>query len=432
MHTEHYTRPRLQRHVVRVLWMVPIYSVDAWLALRFVDARVYLDPVRECYEAYAIYSFYAFLVSFLEDELGDVDAYLAAKPPVPHLRFVKALGLGAEPWPMGAPFLYEVKKGVANYVIARPLCTALAALADALGVYGDGQILRPDRLYPYLALFVNFSQAWALYCLVLFYKAFAPELAPIRPLAKFVCIKAVVFLTFWQGLGLHVLGALGLLPRDEQVTTYGAADVAEGYQDFLICAEMFAASVAHAWAFSYRDYRDGGGGGGAAARLPASGDFLSNLRAMFDLRDVARDVRGVVEDHLATAAHAAGEAGGAVAGAGAAVPRAIAKAGGAVLASAAAAAKPPARGIYQHLVGGRGVGGEHGDEAEAAEEEEEEEDEGQGAGRDDDDEEEGGGGGGSGGARRRDGGAAARPLLGGGAAAEAAAAAAAAQVRRKQ
>lgn len=35
MHTEYYTRPRLQRHVVRILWMVPIYSADAWLALRF-------------------------------------------------------------------------------------------------------------------------------------------------------------------------------------------------------------------------------------------------------------------------------------------------------------------------------------------------------------------------------------------------------------
>jgi hypothetical protein len=39
----------------------PIYALDSWLALRFIDARFYLDPVRECYEAFVIYSFCAHL-----------------------------------------------------------------------------------------------------------------------------------------------------------------------------------------------------------------------------------------------------------------------------------------------------------------------------------------------------------------------------------
>lgn len=69
MHTEYYTRPKLQRHVIRILWMVPIYALDAWFALRFKDARIYLDPIRECYEAYVIYNFFAYLLSYLEDEV---------------------------------------------------------------------------------------------------------------------------------------------------------------------------------------------------------------------------------------------------------------------------------------------------------------------------------------------------------------------------
>ena len=35
MHLENFSRPRLQIYVIRILWMVPIYAVDAWLALRF-------------------------------------------------------------------------------------------------------------------------------------------------------------------------------------------------------------------------------------------------------------------------------------------------------------------------------------------------------------------------------------------------------------
>lgn len=107
MHTEYYTRPRLQRHVIRILWMVPIYSMDAWFALRFKDARGYLDPVREIYEAYVIYNFYAYLMNYLEDELGMPDEHLAKKAQIQHIwPFNHCLA----PWKMGQEFIWETKK----------------------------------------------------------------------------------------------------------------------------------------------------------------------------------------------------------------------------------------------------------------------------------------------------------------------------------
>ena len=84
------------------------------------------------------------------------------------------------------------------------------------------------------------SQCWALYCLVLFYQATATRLAAVRPLAKFVSIKMVVFFTWWQGVLITVLVREGVL-RPMGVGGDGVAmtlEAASLLQNFFICIEM--------------------------------------------------------------------------------------------------------------------------------------------------------------------------------------------------
>ena len=70
MHLQNMYMPLLQVPVVRVLWMVPIYAVDSWLALRFSwtkykDISTYICVARECYEAFVVYNFFIFLARYV-------------------------------------------------------------------------------------------------------------------------------------------------------------------------------------------------------------------------------------------------------------------------------------------------------------------------------------------------------------------------------
>jgi hypothetical protein len=57
----------------------------------------------------------------------------------------------------------------------------------------------------YLAIINNISISLSLYCLVLFYKATEERLKPFSPFSKFLCIKAILFFSFWQTCLLTVL-----------------------------------------------------------------------------------------------------------------------------------------------------------------------------------------------------------------------------------
>lgn len=48
-------------------------------------------------------------------------------------------------------------QGVMNYVILRPVCTAIGLITDIFGRYGKGQ-LDPHKSYVYLISVTNFSQ----------------------------------------------------------------------------------------------------------------------------------------------------------------------------------------------------------------------------------------------------------------------------------
>lgn len=131
-------------------------------------------------------------------------------------------------------FLYYLKYGTLQYVICVPVVSLISVVLNVFGLYGDG-IVRADRGYVYVAAITNLSQILALYTLVWLYSALKNELQPFKPLSKFLVVKAVVFFTFWQAIGIAWAAHVGIISPIEGLEL---GEVETGLQDFLVCIEV--------------------------------------------------------------------------------------------------------------------------------------------------------------------------------------------------
>lgn len=258
LHFTHWYMPNVQKYVVRILWMVPLYAIQSWLSLRFRDARIYIDTVRDLYEAYVISSFLYYLIELLggQDALVRTLRTMAQNDPAmaEHLgNHGPLLNLVLEPWELGVEFMLQCKHGVLQYVVVKTIATVLTFVFQWMNVYGEG-LFEWNVAYPYLAFVLNCSVMYALYCLVKLFHAINDELRrPIdwHPLGKFLCVKGVVFFTWWQGVIIFYLKAHGII---EDIGAWTGEQVANGLIDYCICIEMVAFSIAHAYTFTYEEY----------------------------------------------------------------------------------------------------------------------------------------------------------------------------------
>lgn len=92
-------------------------------------------------------------------------------------------------------FIHNCKHGILQYTLVRPLTTVISMICELCGVYGESDF-SANVAFPYMIAINNLSQFVAMYCLVLFYRANRTELKPMKPIGKFLCIKAVVFFSF--------------------------------------------------------------------------------------------------------------------------------------------------------------------------------------------------------------------------------------------
>lgn len=311
-HTRALAVPDIQRKILALLWMPPIYSVCCWLSLLYPGSSAGLGMVRDGYEAYTIWVFVSFLISVLGDGKGAVSSLNAVArgdgavaslshangapvrpnasrgdPPrrsqttgqreaspvlsetdadTSYSRVVARLEADEHlPNAFCPPcakasarsFLKQCMIATLQFVVLKPAVSVadyVLAAAAAQNELASSQPLSstpgPDwiaRARAVLFIADNLSVTVAFSGLLKVYHAVAHHLASHNPWPKFCSVKGIVFITYWQGTVIWLM------------TRYSGSiankDVAEAVQNFLICVEMFIASVVHSYTFAADEWQ---------------------------------------------------------------------------------------------------------------------------------------------------------------------------------
>jgi hypothetical protein len=174
-----------------------------------------------------------------------------------------------------------VKRGILQYAWLKPVLGFATIIMKLTDTYKEGYIGLSSG-YLWLGILYNVSVTLSLYSLAMFWVCMSQDLQPFRPVPKFLCIKLIIFASYWQGFFLSILQFLGAIPNDFQ--GYTPDNLAAAIQDALICCEMPIFAVAHWYAFSWHDYADVTI---SAARMPVK--FA--VRDAFGIRDLIEDTK---------------------------------------------------------------------------------------------------------------------------------------------
>lgn len=242
--------------------MVPIYSVSAWLQFTFYWHAVYFRVLSECYEAFAIASFFALMCHYLAPDLHEQKQYFRSLTPVawvwPLGWFKKCCGGERGPWRTprsGLTWFNCVFVGVYQYCFVRVAMTLTAVVTQYFHRYCESSNA-PIFGHIWVLTIGASSVTVAMYCLIQFYVQLRKDLAAHEPFMKVLAIKLVVFLSFWQTFTISILSSqsFGVLKPTKHLS-YPSLKV--GVPSLMLCVEMAIFAVMHFWAFPYQPYRAG-------------------------------------------------------------------------------------------------------------------------------------------------------------------------------
>ncbi|EGV61762.1 hypothetical protein CANTEDRAFT_124861 [Yamadazyma tenuis ATCC 10573] len=282
LHLLNYRKPFQQRLMIRIQLIVPLFALSCYSML--VDSeskinRLVLEPVREIYEAFVIYTFFSLLTDMLGGERSIIITTSGRKP-VDHPGSLKYIFPPIDI--SDSTSFLVIKRGILQYVWLKPLICLGTMFTELLGVYNVNN-MGAESIYLWLMVLYNLSVSVSLYCLAIFWKILWDDLKPFNPVGKFLCVKLIIFASYWQGVLLAILNYFHVLPGSGD-TSKNNSNIGISIQNALLCVELIAFAIGHWLSFSYKPF--------TLEYIPNSRlSFYHAVRDMVGIKDLIQDFK---------------------------------------------------------------------------------------------------------------------------------------------
>lgn len=247
-HLRHYYVPSEQRQILRILYMPPVFAIISFFSYRFFRDYTYYSLVEVIYESFVLSAFLLLIIQYVaktsanrtaEDALARKDKTRLIIP------FCCLYYRPTKPY-----FMYTLKWAVMQYTIFRPACSIAGIITQYYGVLCDSETsIHYASVYIEAVDFASISIA--LMGLIVFYDLTKNELKGRRPLAKFLCIKLIVMVTWYQSFVFSLLQTHGVIKATEYWT---GTNIADGLNALATCIEMVLFAIFMWWAYPASEY----------------------------------------------------------------------------------------------------------------------------------------------------------------------------------
>lgn len=282
LHLKNYRKPFQQRLMIRIQLIVPLFALSCFSMLKNPESlfnRYLLESIREVYEAFVIYTFFSLLTDMLGGE-RNIIIMTSGREPIDHPGILKYI-LPAIDISDPTTFLI-IKRGILQYVWLKPVICVSTILTELIGWYNVNDVSATST-YLWLTILYNLSVTTSLYCLAMFWKVLWNDLKPFKPVGKFLCVKLIIFASYWQGVMLAILNFSGVLPGSAS-TTGNNTNIGVYIQNALLCVELIAFAIGHWHSFSYKPF--------TISAIPNGRlEFYYAVKDMFGIKDLVHDFK---------------------------------------------------------------------------------------------------------------------------------------------